>query len=752
MSVYSAPRPDEAEPLSDLVSALLRDAADDPAGADAELRLRLDRVRLLLAAEVLAVRAERADEPAGLAALAVGDAEIDRLLATPPGDARALPAPAAELVAALRSAADDRRESADGVGDHHATTLWRVRQALGLDDIDVDILVLAAVAELAPELGRAIAWLHDDRLRTQPTVGLVLRLLGAAPASPWELRPWVGPAGALAQAGLVGFRGDGPLPTWTVAAPPGVVDALLGLPRPSAIADGVTLSRRPAELARSAALDADVLDHPLAALYDCGDCDVVLQLDGPPGATLAVAGAVAASLARPMLRVRTPELGGAHETREPAALAVIREAVLTGAVVVLEEAEVLADAAAFALRQAVMPILTRAHTPIVVCAAEPFDLSAVAPEVRVVRESVGIPNVERRTAIWHQRLAAASLIADGADVADVAATFRLEPDAIASAADTAAARCRLATGGEPGRTRAVRRADLRAAAREASHHRLDTLARRIEATATWDDIVLPDATVGQLREIAAAVRHRSRVLDEWGFGRSTRGRGLAVLFAGPSGTGKTMAAEVLAGHLGLDLFSVDLASVVSKYVGETEKNLGRIFDEAETSNAILFFDEAEALFGKRSEVRDAHDRYANIEVAYLLQRMEAYEGLAVLATNLADHLDAAFARRLAHVVAFPTPDLTLRTRIWRLAFPRSAPVGDIDVEFLAERFEVTGAAVVAAARHAALLAADSGQRIAMRHVVIALARELQKEGRIPTEAELGEWYADVFDHLAGRAS
>ncbi|WP_137148770.1 ATP-binding protein [Mycolicibacterium sp. CR10] len=737
---------------SALLMSALRAAADNAQSADAEIRLRLDRVRLLLAAEVLAVRAERVDEPPGLAALAVGDAEVDRLLATPPGDARSLPTEAAELIAALHAAADDRRASAEGVGDHGETSLWRLRRAAQLDDVDVDILILAAVPELAPELGRVFAWLHDDRLINEPTVGLALRLLGTAAESPWQLRPWFGPASALGRAGLVSFRGDGPFPRWTFTAPPAVVDVLVGLPRPSGVADGVTLERRPAEVARGAALGADVLDHPLAALYQDDDHDVVVQLDGPAGATLAVAAAIAATTARPLLRVRTPMLATGPEAREPLSLTVAREALLSGAVIVLEEAETMADPAAFAVRQAVAAVAARAQTPVVACASAPFDLAIAVPDVRVVREPVAIPDVERRTAIWRQRLAAVSLVADRADVANVAATFRLGPDAIASAADVAAARCRLVNADGLRPARSVRRADLLAAAREASHHRLDALARRIGAVATWDDIVLPDATVGQLREIAAAVRHRSRVLDEWGFGRSTRGRGLAVLFAGPSGTGKTMAAEVLAGHLGLDLFAVDLASVVSKYVGETEKNLGRIFDEAETSNAILFFDEAEALFGKRSEVRDAHDRYANIEVAYLLQRMEAYEGLAVLATNLADHLDAAFARRLAHIVAFPAPELVLRQRIWTLAFPCSAPTGDLDVEFLAERFEVTGAAIVAAARHAALLAADRGESITTRHVVIALARELQKEGRVPTETQLGDWYAAVFEHMAGRAS
>ena len=200
--------------------------------------------------------------------------------------------------------------------------------------------------------------------------------------------------------------------------------------------------------------------------------------------------------------------------------------------------------------------------------------------------------------------------------------------------------------------------------------RLDDLAQRIQPTATWDDLVLPAADKSLLREVAAQVAHRGTVYETWGFAEKiARGLGISALFAGPSGTGKTMAAEVLANELRLDLYRIDLASVVSKYIGETEKNLRRVFDAAEDSGAILFFDEADALFGKRSEVKDSHDRYANIEVSYLLQRMEAYRGLAVLATNLKSALDPAFLRRIRFVVNFPFPDAAQRAEIWRRVFP-----------------------------------------------------------------------------------
>jgi SpoVK/Ycf46/Vps4 family AAA+-type ATPase len=244
------------------------------------------------------------------------------------------------------------------------------------------------------------------------------------------------------------------------------------------------------------------------------------------------------------------------------------------------------------------------------------------------------------------------------------------------------------------------------------------------------------------------------VFDDWGFGRRVaHGRGLSALFSGPPGTGKTLAAEVIAGRAGLDLYKVDLAGVVSKYIGETERNLARVFDEAQNCHAILFFDEADALFGKRSEVSDAHDRYANIEVAYLLQRLERYEGLVVLATNLAKNLDPAFLRRLHVVVEFPMPGPAERRRIWAHCLPRSAPVGpDLDLAFLADGFELSGGTIRNAVLAAAFLAAEQGTAITMATAVVALRRELQKLGRLVRPEDFGRYADAVPGHRPPGAS
>ncbi|MEH2282165.1 MAG: ATP-binding protein [Nostoc sp.] len=277
------------------------------------------------------------------------------------------------------------------------------------------------------------------------------------------------------------------------------------------------------------------------------------------------------------------------------------------------------------------------------------------------------------------------------------------------------------------------------ACRVQARPRLDELAQRIEPSGDWEDLVLPEAQKLVLREIAAHVRQRSTVYNNWGFGaKSARGLGISALFAGASGTGKTLGAEVLAQKLRLDLYRIDLSSVVSKYIGETEKNLRRVFDAAEQGGVILLFDEADALFGKRSEVKDARDRYANIEVSYLLQRMESYPGLAVLTTNLKSAIDTAFLRRIRFVVQFPFPDTTQRAEIWRRVFPADTPTADLDVLQLA-RLNVAGGNIRNIALNAAFLAADAGEAVQMKHVLRAAQTEYSKLEKPLTDAEVGGW-------------
>ena len=354
--------------------------------------------------------------------------------------------------------------------------------------------------------------------------------------------------------------------------------------------------------------------------------------------------------------------------------------------------------------------------------------------------TVTLPRLDRRAqkSVWEAALSTIRNSVNG-ELDRISQQFDLGPFAIRRVVQLATEQAQQRPGSD---AYEVSGKNLWDACRQHAAGHLDDLARRIEPCFTWDDIVVPAPTMAQLREIAAQVHHRAQVYETWGFGEKlSRGRGISVLFCGNSGTGKTMAAEVLAHHLELDLHRIDLSGVVNKYIGETEKNLRRVFDAAEMSGAILFFDEADALFGTRTEVRDSHDRYANIEVNYLLQRMEDYSGLAILATNRKQALDQAFLRRLRFVVDFPFPNAEYRRRIWQKSFPEEMEVGNLDFNALA-RLEVSGGNIRSISLNAAFLAATDESPLTTVHVMRAAAREYAKIERGISANEFGS-YAEV---------
>jgi AAA+ superfamily predicted ATPase len=351
-----------------------------------------------------------------------------------------------------------------------------------------------------------------------------------------------------------------------------------------------------------------------------------------------------------------------------------------------------------------------------------------------VSTQLPVPDERERKALWETQLSLLGQIQIAGEAGGLASKFRFTPGQIAEAVVAAQHQARWRAPDQP----QVTVDDLYAACRIQSNLRLSKLAQKIEPKYEWADLVLPDDQLSQIREICHQAQYRYLVYGEWGFDRKlSLGKGLNVLFAGPPGTGKTMTAEVVSNELRLDLYKIDLSQVVSKYIGETEKNLHQIFLEAQTSNAILFFDEADALFGKRSEVKDAHDRYANIEIGYLLQKMEEYEGIAILATNLRQHLDEAFVRRMHVIVEFPFPDEEDRRRIWEVTFPSEAPVGaDVSFPRLAREIQLAGGNIKNIALAAAFYAAQDGKVITTEHLARAASREYQKLGRTWNRVEL----------------
>lgn len=610
--------------------------------------------------------------------------------------------------------------------------LAALAEGFGLVAPDVDLLLIA----MAPDIDARFEWLYgylnDDLTRRRATIGLALELCGLPAAGPGRFR--FTPSAPLIAAGLLEVLDpERPLLTRILRVPDRITAHLLG-------DDGV--DGRLHGLVRVAGPEEEPDRCPttlrVAAALGTGSGLVhLLDRGGDPGRL--AADALLAAGHRPLV-VDVAALAAAPEPLRTSRV-LATEARLTGGGLVVGPLESLTpeqpkgagligglcDAVGGA-----SPLimygkknwdpLWAAESPVTVPVPPPDPADAARRWRRALTEA-GAP----------EGLAAGTAEAE-ARLVDATRAYRLDSGQVRRAAAVAS---RLA--GLEGRP--VEARDLRTAVRAQNGAGLARLARRIEPTVGWDDLVLPPATRRQLSDLALRARHREQVLGRWrmrpGGGR---GRGIVALFAGESGTGKTMSAEVVAADLGMELYVVDLSSVVDKYIGETEKNLERIFVEASDVNAVLLFDEADAVFGKRSQVKDAQDRHANVESAYLLQRIESFDGIAVLTTNLRANLDEAFTRRLDVVADFPVPDKEQRLALWERCLGTEIPrAPDLDLRTCAERFELTGGSIRACAVTAAYQTAESGLPLDTRQLVTAVLAEYRKLGRLVLDSEFGPW-------------
>jgi len=644
--------------------------------------------------------------------------------------------------------ASDRRADARETIDQRVTAtasagvdlrLPRLAERFDLADRHVDALLLAVAPDLDLAYEKVFAYLQDDLTRKRPTVGLVARILGSPEHGPLDERYRLSESSPLVSAGLVRLRSPepgAPLLAASVTADRRVVAYLLGSDDVDPSIADCTEAIDPDTTVSTLPIDDAVRRTVDRAAPAPAQSPTMVALTGPDGVGKrdAVA-AMATGLHRPVVRSDAARLFRT-DCADPFER-VCREARLRNALVHLTNLDRLdGDDGQAGGVEAVVDTLADVRDHVFLSGSAEWQPPRAVDSHTVSRLRLPRPGYERRTDLWERRLASDAIDLDAGelDTADLAATFSLTRGGIDEAIEQA--RTRSADG--------LTSDAIYEACRAQSRETLGDLAVRSEPTYTWDDIVLPAEELRQLHAVAAHISHRGTVYSDWGFAdRFNLGTGLNVLFSGPSGTGKTMAAEILASEAGLDLFKIDLASVVSKYIGETEKHLKRIFDEAEHSDAVLFFDEADALFGERSEVSDSHDRYANVEVSYLLQRMEEHDGTVIMTTNLEENIDDAFQRRINRTVEFPRPDHASRYAIWQNIFPEDTPVGDLDYEFLSS-FDLTGGNVENVALTAAFLAADDGGaddegRVEMRHVVRALRRELQKTGRLVSNDEFGEY-------------
>lgn len=592
-----------------------------------------------------------------------------------------------------------------------------------LNFFERDVLMLCGAAEIDPSFYRLFAYVQDDVNLRHATAALALSLFCPTDTIAHVARQCLSSDSTLRRWCLITADDDGSShSTRAIRVDERIVDYICGRnrldPRVSDLLEAIPNMPLTPEQQTVAGQIAGVLQDSEQRKQYAG-----LNLFGPAGSgRRAVAKRVCAELSLELFQLNPARMPQSATDREMLLRLLGRDAILSRFAVYIRVNE-------------------DEHAPNAAIASEVVDRVPVFfvaeshTRISTRRELLGRKlaplDVAARTALWKSALVAMGTNLNGqAEV--VAEHFPFGQEMMAKTVSAAWARACMRTSAEQAR---ITEEDVWDACREQASWELRQLAQAIPPSYTWDDIVLPAEVMAQLHEIAAQVTHRATVYRKWGFGaKVSRGLGISALFSGVSGTGKTMAAEVLTAHLRLDLYRVDLAGVVSKYIGETEKNLKKIFDAAEQSGAILFFDEADALFGKRTDVKDSHDRFANIEVNYLLQRMENFNGLSILATNRKSDVDRAFLRRLRFLVDFPFPDTTQRMRIWHKSFPAGAPLDELDFDALA-RLEISGGNIRNIAVSGAFLAAERDAAISMDLLMMAAKREYTKMEKMIGEAE-----------------
>jgi SpoVK/Ycf46/Vps4 family AAA+-type ATPase len=706
-----------------------------PVCCDGHLFSELKRLDLLLGA-----RAERLRlDPVAAGynqyrGLFLSDEEIDAILpGRPHTDAPNSPAAQAleERAAELRRGAVD--PSSDAAGPQPLRDLARL---FGLGEFDLEIVLLCLAPEIDRKYEKLYAYLQNDVMRKWPTLDLALDLHCFSLEERLACRQRLLPSMPLLLHHIVtcaheGAEGQASLLSRPLRLDDRITAYLLGSEVLDETIAGFTRVASPA-----AGMD-DLLaseKFKLELLRLCGGGEKLCLFTGPRGSGRKLTAEIlCAEAGRSLLVADVPRalVAGAITPRIAAKLT--REAKLRHAMLYLDSAESLLADDKVSSRQALLDALEKSSEPVILGSTQDWnevltDLRESIPTLRFVP-----PDHILRFALWRRF----EPELDGQEASALAAKFQFTGGRIRGA--VAQARRRSGSGD-------ISLDDLYHACRAQSVSRLTAMARRVTPLYGWDDITLPPEGLAHLREICAHLQYRRHVFGEWRFDhKMSLGKGVSALFVGAPGTGKTMAAEVIARELRLDLYKVDLSCVVSKYIGETEKNLGRVFDEADQSNGILFFDEADALFGRRSEVKDSHDRYANIEIDYLLQRMEEYQGIVILASNFQRNIDDAFRRRLRFLVEFPLPDEKNRARIWRTVFPPETPLSeDIDFAFLAHKFKLTGGSIRNIALSAAFLAAQDNEPVGMHHLIRATRRELRKLGRLCVKADF-DHYFEIFE-------
>ncbi len=696
----------------------------------------LRRIDLMVSLHCRRFKREHGERADGFQGLFISEYEINDILATNPYFIEIQSDEEFEKINSLTEKIELRKMKTRSEGK--PLRLQMLSELFNLTPFEIDTMLVCLAPELDLRYEKLYAYLQDDVTRKRPTADLIMKLLCYTQEDKFEARKYFSSDASLMCNKLLSFTGDDQLPLLSKALR--IDERIIGF-----LLDTPGLDQKIRNFA--SLIDPTRSFNDIISINDLKNrfIELIKSVSGIRNPAMLLfrgsygtgkkltAEAIGRELRKPMLVVDSKGIKGS-EALDILKL-IIREAMLQGSSLYIEAFDALLEKDSGITVPDLLRYLDGFPDLIFLSGENTFEPGGLHHH-SVIMFDFPLPSFDIRKRLWTSFL-------DGdtkyLDIDALAGKFRFSggqiKDAIFTARNAAMSRGAARLSIE----------DLYQGCRKQSNSNISALAKKIQPHYAWEDIILPKDTKDQLKEVAGHIKYRGLVYEDWGFDEKLSiGKGLNVLFSGPSGTGKTMASEIIARETNLDIYKIDLSSVVSKYIGETEKNLNRIFKEAETSNAILFFDEADALFGKRSEVKDAHDRYANIEIGYLLQKMEEYDGVVILATNLSKNIDDAFLRRMQIVIEFPFPDENLRKLIWLGIFPEKSPLSeDIDYKFLSEKIKLAGGNIKNMALAAAFYAAENGKEITMNHIMLAARREYQKMGKPFLKPDFEPYYESI---------
>ncbi|MCZ7357500.1 MAG: AAA family ATPase [Candidatus Methanoperedens sp.] len=669
--------------------------------------------------------------------LYISEKEVNTILQNPPYEIKKND-PLYQDIEKIRAAAFEiNKRKIESINNGKELRLHILTEIFHLKPFEVDAILICLASELDLRYEKLYSYMQNDVTRKRPTVDLVIKLLCSSIEEKFRAREYFSTTAPLIKNRLVYLIGDGQeisLLSKSIKMDERIISFLMGTDCIDRRIEIFSSIIEPKKSLNDVIFEDDPKNRlvELIKQLSSSKAPLIIFLHGGYGTGKKMfAEVICRELGKPMLLVNSKALMK-DESFETSGI-ILREALLQNSYIYIEGIDALWKEKDRIDVTNLIQGLDVSPNWIFLSGELPWEPPAVMDNHMFISIQFPPPSFALRKRLWEFFLDGNS---EGVDICALATKFKFSGgqirDAIFTASNAASAR---------GSSR-ISMEDIYYGCKSQSNRNLSSFAKKIEPRYIWEDIVLPKDKKEQLKEIAGHIKNREIVFADWGFDKKlSLGKGLNILFSGPSGTGKTMAAEIIAKEAGLDLYKIDLSNVVSKYIGETEKNLSNIFKDAETSNAILFFDEADALFGKRSEVKDAHDRYANIEIGYLLQKMEEYVGVVILATNLSGNIDEAFLRRMQFVIELPFPDDKLRMLMWKGIFPKNTPLAkDIDYEFFSEKLKLAGGNIKNIAVTAAFFAAENSREIGMNHILLAAKREYQKLGKPFLKADFEPYY------------